>query len=82
MNQKDRFEAIRGYAARLKFPHVFLLVVALLVLDVLIPDPIPFVDEIVLIVIGFLLNRAALRRLGWWPSTSPPDENQGDQDQQ
>jgi len=63
MNQKDRFEAVRGYAARLKFPHLFILVMALLVLDVLIPDPIPFVDEILLGLLAALFGSWRQRRV-------------------
>jgi len=63
MNQKDRFETVRGYAARLKFPHLFILVMALLVLDVLIPDPIPFVDEILLGLLAALFGSWRQRRV-------------------
>jgi hypothetical protein len=42
----------------------------LLVLDLIRLDPLPFVDELLLIALGFFLNRASLRRLGWLPSTA------------
>ncbi len=51
----------------------------LLVLDLLRFDPLPFVDELVLILIGFFLNRAALRRLGWWPAPSKNKKQQHDE---
>jgi hypothetical protein len=33
---------------RLRFPQLFLLLLALLVADLFVPDPIPFLDELVL----------------------------------
>ena len=35
-----------GFAARLKFPTLFKLTLALFVVDLLVPDFIPFIDEI------------------------------------
>lgn len=43
------------WASGLRFPFVFLLVVALFILDILIPDMIPFVDEIILGLVATLL---------------------------
>lgn len=37
-----------GYAARLRFPTLFLVAAGLFVVDVLIPDFVPFADEILL----------------------------------
>jgi hypothetical protein len=39
---------ILGYAQRLRFPTLFLIVAALFVVDLFIPDVIPFIDEIML----------------------------------
>jgi hypothetical protein len=39
---------IFAYAGRLRFPTLFLITAALFVLDLLIPDFIPFIDEILL----------------------------------
>lgn len=41
-------DAVGALAGRLRFPNLFFLTAALFVLDVLIPDFIPFVDEILL----------------------------------
>ncbi|MCE5233016.1 MAG: DUF6116 family protein [Mizugakiibacter sp.] len=49
-----------GFAARLRHPQLFALVAALFLLDLLVPDPIPFVDEILLGLATLLLGR--LRR--------------------
>ena len=40
-------EIVGSLVGRLKYPWVFALLVVLFVADLLIPDPIPFVDEIV-----------------------------------
>ena len=40
--------ALLGFAQRLRFPHLFLLMLALFVLDLIVPDFIPFIDEILL----------------------------------
>lgn len=36
------------YAQKLRFPHLFLLVVVLFIVDFFVPDPVPFLDEIML----------------------------------
>ena len=40
--------AISSFAARLRFPQLFLLTAGLFLLDLLIPDLIPFADEVLL----------------------------------
>lgn len=37
-----------GSANRLRYPQLFMITAGLFVLDLVIPDPIPFLDEIVL----------------------------------
>jgi hypothetical protein len=51
---------VSRFAARLRFPHLFLLTAALFVVDLLVPDAIPFADEL-LLGLGTLLL-AGLRR--------------------
>lgn len=54
---------ITRFASRLKFPQLFAFVATLFVLDLLIPDLIPFVDEILLglvtLLLGSLKNKEA-----------------------
>ena len=45
-----------GYADRLRFPQLFLLTAGLFGLDLLIPDTIPFIDEILLGLVTMLLG--------------------------
>ena len=55
---------ILSYASRLRFPTLFLITATLFVLDLLIPDVIPFIDEI-LLGLGTLL-------LASWKNRKPP----------
>ncbi|MDY7092285.1 MAG: DUF6116 family protein [Acidobacteriota bacterium] len=52
---------ITYFLSRLRYPQLFSLVLALLVLDLFLFDPIPFLDEILLaagtILLGMLKNR-------------------------
>ncbi len=57
---------ILGYARRLRFPTLFLLVATLFVVDLLIPDVIPFIDEIML-GLGTIL-------LASWKGRKDPDQ--------
>jgi hypothetical protein len=51
---------VSRFAARLRYPQLFLLTAALFALDLLVPDAIPFADE-VLLGLGTLVL-AGLRR--------------------
>jgi Family of unknown function (DUF6116) len=66
---------IRGlvarFAAGLRFPTLFGLVAGLFLLDLVIPDLIPFVDEI-LLALGTLLLGSLRRRRGGEAQPSPP----------
>lgn len=53
---------ISRFGAKLRFPQLFLFTAALFVLDLLIPDVIPFVDEI-LLGLGTLLLGGLRRRV-------------------
>jgi len=41
---------------RLRFPQLFAILAGLLVLDLLLPDPIPLVDELTLAVLTFVIG--------------------------
>jgi hypothetical protein len=55
---------IARFAGRLRFPQLFLFTAGLLALDLLIPDLIPFMDELLLGLITLLL--------GMWRKEEPP----------
>lgn len=48
--------SIFAYASRLRFPTLFLITVGLFVFDVLIPDLVPFADELLLGLSALLLS--------------------------
>lgn len=54
--------AIVRYAGRLRFPTLFLMTVALFALNVIIPDPLPFVDEMVMALATLLLGSMRARK--------------------
>ena len=59
------------YASGLRFPRLLAVTAALFVLDLLIPDAVPFVDEILLGLISLLL--ASLKKRS--SKISPKDES-------
>jgi Family of unknown function (DUF6116) len=61
---------VNRFASRLRFPHLFWITFSLFVLDVLVPDFIPFADEILLALLSLLF--ASWRKRG--ADTAPPEE--------
>jgi hypothetical protein len=71
MGSKGVGGAIAGkLASRLRYPQLFLLALVLFILDLLVPDLIPFIDEI-------LLGFAALL-LGSWRQTQAEPASDGE----
>lgn len=48
--------AVGRFASRLRFPQLFLITAGLFLLDLLIPDLVPFVDEILLGLLSVLFG--------------------------
>lgn len=48
--------ALLGFAQGLRFPYLFLLLLGLLVVNLLLPDPVPFIDELILAVATLLFS--------------------------
>lgn len=48
---------IESFASRLRYPQLFFAVAVLFVIDLIIPDAIPFVDEVMLGLLTVLLGR-------------------------
>jgi len=61
---------VTRFAAGLRFPALFKLVAALFLVDLVVPDLIPFVDEILLALGTLLLGSLRKRR----EAPHPPDE--------
>jgi len=65
---------VTRFASRLRFPALFALVGSLFVVDLLVPDLVPFVDEVMLALGTLLLGAWRKRR----PEATPkPVEQQG-----
>ncbi len=63
--------SVRGFigtlATRLRFPQLFFVTATIFVIDLLIPDLIPFVDEVLLGLLTVLLGM-------WQQKTQPPEK--------
>lgn len=60
------------FGSRLRFPHLFLLIAAIFILDLLIPDVIPMADEILLGLLTLLLGAWKRRGEEARPAGKPP----------
>jgi len=61
--------AVGAFASRLRFPNLFLLTAALFLIDLLIPDLIPFADEVLL---GLLTVLFGMWQQKTQPAAKPP----------
>ncbi|HEX2254949.1 MAG TPA: DUF6116 family protein [Thermoanaerobaculia bacterium] len=55
-------DLVRRFASRLRYPQLFLLTASLFAVDLVVPDLVPFVDEILLGLLTLLLGRLKSRR--------------------
>ena len=62
--QNPLVKLVSRYAAKLRFPYLFLLTAGLFVLDLVIPDAIPFADELLLGLGTLLLSSLRRRKAG------------------
>ena len=67
---------ILGFLGRLSFPRLFVLAAALWALDMVIPDFIPFVDELLLGIGTLLLASFRKRKAPAVPNAKPPIEGE------
>ena len=61
-SQSMVLERLMRFAAGLRFPKLLVITAALFILDVIIPDMIPFADEILLGLLSLLLASLKKRR--------------------
>jgi len=62
----------------MRYPYLFLILAALFLVDLVIPDPIPLVDEILLAVLAFIAATFSTRRVADpEPRDITPPENDG-----
>jgi hypothetical protein len=67
---------LERFLPRLRFPYLFVVLAALLAVDLLVPDPIPLIDEVTLALLTFLVGSWRARREPQPPprDVTPPDE--------
>ena len=56
MDKKERTRLVERFASRLKYPYLFMLIAVVFALDLIVPDAIPFIDEILLGLVAVLLG--------------------------
>lgn len=69
---------LRSWLEGLRFPVLLLLTAVLLVVNLLIPDALPFVDEILLALIALLLARLKRKPAAPEQGDNPPQAPDGD----
>ena len=66
------------FAERLRFPQLFVLTAGLFLLDLIVPDLIPFADEVLLGLLTLLFASWRRKRTEPVPPTGPPGRRPGD----
>ncbi len=61
---------VNRWLPRLRFPYLFLVLGTLFLVDLVVPDPIPLVDELLLAVLAFIAATFTTRRE---PNPTPRD---------
>lgn len=67
--QRSMLAPVVGFLSRLRYRSLFLIAAALLAVDLVVPDAIPFADEILLAIVTIVLAR--LRKPGDGSMESP-----------
>lgn len=71
---KNPLSLFTGYLSKLKSPQLVMLLGSLFVLDLFFMDPLPFVDEAILLVLTLLASRWKKRPVPE-PAPKPPPKN-------
>ena len=72
---------VQRYLPRLRYPYLFLILGGLFLVDLVTPDPIPFVDEMLLLVLTFIAATFTTRHEEDRPpprDITPPDDETGE----
>lgn len=68
---------VRRFLERRRFPTLMLLGAVLFIANLLVPDPIPFVDEILMLIATVLIGSVRARKQpAKEPTGDPPDRQQ------
>ena len=73
---------MQKYLRRLRYPYVFLILGGLFLVDLVTPDPIPLIDEMLLLFLTFIAATFTTRREEDRPpprDITPPDEFTADE---
>lgn len=67
---------VQRFLPRMRYPYLFLILGGLFLVDLVIPDPIPLVDELLLAILTFTAATFTTRRDDVQPpiDVTPPDE--------
>jgi len=63
---------LQGLLARMRYPHLFLVLLALFAVDLVVPDMVPMVDELMLAVLTVLVGTWRRSDEDVPPSPPPP----------
>lgn len=68
---------VQRFLPRMRYPYLFLILGGLFLVDLVIPDPIPLVDELLLAILTFVAATFTTRRDAVQPpiDVTPPDED-------
>ncbi len=61
---KGIFNFPSGYLSRLRYPWLFLITILLFIFDLVIPDVLPFVDEIILGLLAAIFSKMKKEKSG------------------
>ncbi len=75
MSEDKPQNAVFTFLERLRSSQLLMLLTGLFLLDLFIPDPIPFIDEIILGLLTLLVARWKSRPQPEAPSPKPPPKN-------
>lgn len=68
-------ERLQRFVGQMKSSTLLMVVASLFLLDLVVPDPLPFVDEIVLGIVTILVARWQSRRKEPPPAPKPPPKD-------
>ncbi len=68
---------VQRFLPNLRYPYLFVILAGLFVLDLVVPDPIPMLDEVLLAVLTFVAASFKTRREDQPPprDVTPPDDD-------
>jgi hypothetical protein len=78
MGESSKAEVVAKVARKIRFPKLFALMTVLFVVDLAIPDQVPFIDEVMLGLMSAAFGMWRTRRAPALPPAAPPDRGDGE----